>query len=215
MTVRLKWLEATAYLGLTDHISAGIKEHIPPHAAVTPTGSVYTLVSTVGRLLLDLIRSFGAALLTITLIMVVLLKGLKLGVISMIPNLMPIVWLMGLMGFVGIPVDMNNILIASIAIGLAVDDTIHLLHHFRVYYREEGDPHLAITRALEHSGRAMLSTSVILSLGFFAYMASDMKNIQTFGMLIGLSAALAMIIDLVFTPAFVRTFYARGFDTRA
>jgi predicted RND superfamily exporter protein len=58
----------------------------------------------------------------------------------------------------------------------------------------------------------MLSTSVILSLGFFAYMASEMKNIQTFGMLIGLSAALAMIIDLIFTPAFVRTFYARSFN---
>jgi predicted RND superfamily exporter protein len=215
MTIRLKWLEATSYLGLTDHISAGIKEHIPASAKVTPTGSVYTLVSTVGRLLIDLIYSFGTALVTITLIMIVMLKGLKLGVISMLPNLMPIIWLMGLMGFVGIPVDMNNILISSIAIGLAVDDTIHLLHHFRVYYREGGDPHVAISRALEHSGRAMLSTSVILSLGFFAYLASDMKNIQTFGMLIGLTAALAMFVDLIFTPAFVRTFYARSFDTRA
>jgi len=127
----------------------------------------------------------------------------------MIPNLMPILWLMGLMGFVGIPVDMNNILIASIAIGLAVDDTIHLLHHFRVYHEHERDPHRAIALALQHSGRAMLSTSVILSMGFFAYMASDMGNIRVFGMLIGLSASLAMLIDLVFAPALVRSFYAR------
>lgn len=209
VTLRLKWLEATSYLALTDHISAGIKEHIPSHANVEPTGSVYTLVSTVGRLLLDLIRSFGAALIVITLIMIIMLRGLKLGALSMIPNLMPILWLMGLMGFVGIPVDMNNILIASIAIGLAVDDTIHLLHHFRVYHQHERDPHRAIALALQHSGRAMLSTSVILSMGFFAYMASDMGNIRTFGMLIGLSASLAMLIDLVFAPALVRTLYAR------
>jgi len=109
---------------------------------------------------------------------------------------------------------MNNILISSIAIGLAVDDTIHLLHHFRVYHREDGDPHVAIARALTYSGRAMLSTSVILSLGFFAYMASDMKNIQVFGMLIGLCALLALFADLIFGPALLRTFYARGFDTR-
>ena len=209
VTLRLKWLEATSYIALTDHIAQGIKEHIPSHANVEPTGSVYTLVSTVGRLLLDLIKSFGAALVVITLIMVVMLRGLKLGALSMIPNLMPILWLMGLMGFVGIPVDMNNILIASIAIGLAVDDTIHLLHHFRVYHEHERDPHRAIALALQHSGRAMLSTSVILSMGFFAYMASDMGNIRVFGMLIGLSASLAMLIDLVFAPALVRSFYAR------
>lgn len=209
VTLRLKWLEATSYLALTDHIAEGIQKHIPSHANVEPTGSVYTLVSTVGRLLLDLIKSFGAALIVITIIMMVMLRGLKLGALSMIPNLMPILWLMGLMGFVGIPIDMNNILIASIAIGLAVDDTIHLLHHYRVYYQHEQDPHRAIALALQHSGRAMLSTSVILSMGFFAYMASDMGNIRTFGMLIGLSASLAMLIDLVFAPALVRTFYPR------
>jgi predicted RND superfamily exporter protein len=209
MTVRLKWLEATSYIELTDHISEGIERFIPDQASLEPTGSVYTLVSTVGRLLLDLVRSFGAALIVISLMMILMLRSVKLGLISMIPNLMPILWLMGMMGFVGIPIDMNNILIASIAIGLAVDDTIHLFHHFRVYYEHEGDPHRAISFALQHSGRAMLSTSVILSIGFFAYMASEMSNIQTFGMLIGLSAALAMLIDLIFAPAFVRTFYPR------
>jgi len=209
VTLRLKWLEATSYIPLTEHISAGIQEHIPAHAKVEPTGSVYTLVSTVGRLLLDLIKSFGAALAVITLIMIFMLRGLKLGALSMIPNLMPILWLMGLMGFVGIPVDMNNILIASIAIGLAVDDTIHLLHHYRVYYEHERDPHRAIALALQHSGRAMLSTSVILSMGFFAYMASDMGNIRIFGMLIGLSASLAMLIDLIFAPALIRSLYPR------
>jgi uncharacterized protein len=209
MTIRLKWLEATSYLGLTEHISRGIKKYIPPHAQIEPTGSVYTLVSTVGALLLDLIRSFGAALIVITLIMIFLLRSFKLGFISMIPNLIPILWLMGMMGFLEMPIDMNNILIASIAIGLAVDDTIHLLHHYRIFYEESADPFLAIHHSLKHAGRAMVSTSLILSLGFFAYLGSDMKNIQTFGLLIGLSALVAMLVDLIFAPAFLRTFYSR------
>ena len=212
MTLRLKWLEATSYLPFTDYIDQGIKQYIPPHVKVEPTGAVYTLVSTIGALLLDLIRSFGAALFVITLIMIFLLKGLKLGLISMVPNLIPIIWLMGFMGFMGIPVDMNNILIASIAIGLAVDDTIHLLHHYRVQYDTVQDPYLAINHALTHAGRAMLSTSFILTLGFFAYMAAEMQNIRVFGMLIGMSAALAMLIDLIFTPAIVRTFYPRKME---
>ena len=209
MTVRLKWLEATAYRGLTDHVQEGIDRFIPKEAKVSPTGTVYTLVSTVGALLMDLVRSFGSALLVITLIMIFMLKGLKLGLLSMVPNLIPIIWLMGFMGFAGITIDMNNILIASIAIGLAVDDTIHLLHHFRVHYEEHGDSFTAISASLNHAGRAMVTTSSILTLGFFAYIFSDMKNIQTFGLLIGLSAAMAMLIDLIFGPALLRTCYPR------
>lgn len=209
MTLRLKWLEATSYHGLTRHIEEGIRKYIPDQAKVYPTGAVYTLVSTVGTLLIDLVKSFGTALLVITLIMIFMLRGLKLGLISMVPNLIPILWLMGFMGFSGITIDMNNILIASIAIGLAVDDTIHLLHHFRVQYEATGDSYLAIHSSLKHAGRAMLITSTILTLGFFAYMAAEMKNIQIFGLLIGLCAALAMLIDLIFGPALLRTFYPR------
>ena len=116
---------------------------------------------------------------------------------------------MGFMGFSSITIDMNNILIASIAIGLAVDDTIHLLHHFRVHHDESHDPFLAIHASLKHAGRAMVVTSCILTVGFSAYLASPMKNIQIFGLLIGLCAALAMLIDLIFGPALLRTVYAR------
>ncbi len=210
MTVRLQWLEATAYRGLTDHVQEGIDKYIPAHAKISPTGTVYTLVSTVGALLLDLVKSFGSALLVITIIMIFMLKGLKLGLLSMIPNLIPIIWLMGFMGFMGITIDMNNILIASIAIGLAVDDTVHLLHHFRIHFEEDGDSFSAINASLNHAGRAMVTTSSILTLGFFAYIFSDMKNIQIFGLLIGLSAAMAMLIDLIFGPALLRTCYPRN-----
>jgi hypothetical protein len=190
MTVRIRWLEATSYAGLVKHISEGIERFIPANVKVQPTGSVYTLVNTIRALIGDLLRSFGTAFLVITLIMVVLLRSLKLGA-------------------VGIPIDMNNLLVASISIGIAVDDTIHMLHHFRVHHRVHGNVELAINHAFKHSGRAMVATTIVLMLGFFIYVGASMANIQRFGQLIGLTALMALLIDLIFSPALLRTFYAR------
>ena len=88
---------------------------------------------------------------------------------------------MGIMHFCSIPIDMNNILIASISMGLAVDDTIHLLHQFRLNHQRTQNVEESIRIAMSHSGRAMVSTTMILMLGFFVYMGAEMQNIQRFG----------------------------------
>ncbi|MEE2755034.1 MAG: efflux RND transporter permease subunit [Myxococcota bacterium] len=212
MTIRMKWLEATAYFGLTKHISEGVATHIPENVEARPTGSVYTLVTTIGQMIHDLLASFGVAFVVITLIMMLLLRSIKLGLIAMVPNLMPIIMIMGIMGLSGIPIDMNTLLIASIAIGLAVDDTIHLLHHFRVNHQSSHDREAALRAAVSHSGRAMVSTTLILMLGFFTYLAADMTNVTRFGFLVGSTALLALLIDLFFAPALIRTFYPLSND---
>ena len=213
MTLRIKWMEAMSYVPLTQHVAEGIKKYVPEGARVQPTGSVYTLVTTVGSIIGDLLRSFGVALGIITLIMMFLLRSLKLGLIAMVPNLMPICFVLGLMGFTNIPIDMNNLLIASIAIGIAVDDTIHFLHHFRIHLDAHGNVEKAIAASMRHSGRAMASTTVILMVGFFAYMAASMENIVRFGLLVGLTALMALLIDLIIAPALLRLFYARPAQT--
>ncbi|MEE2786877.1 MAG: MMPL family transporter [Myxococcota bacterium] len=210
MTMRVHWMEATAYRRLTDHIEAGIEAHIPTGFTAQATGSVYTLVTTIEQLLWDLMKSFGVAFVVITMIMMVLLGGFKLGCIAMVPNLMPIIVIMGIMGLTEIPIDMSTLLIASISIGLAVDDTIHFLHHFRVNHQASGNLESAIRQSMTHSGRAMVSTTIILMLGFFTYMAADMANISRFGFLVGTTALLALLIDLFFAPALLRTFYHRS-----
>ncbi len=209
-TIRVPWLEATRYQPLVDHIEAGIAAHVPEGAQVQATGSIYTLVSTVGNLIRDLVASFGAAFAIITLIMMLLLGSVRLGLIAMVPNLMPIVMIGGVMGFSEIPIDMNNLLIASISIGVAVDDTIHLLHHWRVnMQRNGGNVEEALRQAMRHSGRAMVSTTLILLIGFSVYLGATMYNIQRFGFLVGLTAVMALLIDLIFAPALLRTFYDR------
>ncbi|MCA9545917.1 MAG: MMPL family transporter [Myxococcales bacterium] len=209
MTIRIRWLEATSYAGLVTHIQEGIDRYIPEGRTVQATGSVYTLVNTIRNLLADLIRSFGTAFIVITFIMMFLLRSLKLGLIAMVPNLMPIVFIMGLMGMGHIPIDLSSLLIASISIGIAVDDTIHFLHHWRLQYARTGNVERAIEMSLQHSGRAMVSTSIILMVGFFTYLGATMHNLQRFGLLVGLTALMALLIDLIFAPALLRVFYKR------
>lgn len=207
MTIRLKWMEATSYRPFTEHLERGIEEHIAGVANIRPTGIAYTMLTTVSSLISNVLRSFGVAVLVITLFMIVLLRELRLGLIAMVPNLLPIVLVAGFMGFADIRIDMANLLIASIAIGIAVDDTIHFLHRYRVHMSTFGKVEAAIQDSVSHAGRAMAGTTVILGLGFSVYYASVMKNLQNFGLLIALTVVLALLVDLIFGPALIRTLF--------
>jgi predicted RND superfamily exporter protein len=208
-TLRVRWIEATSYGPFTRFIDQAIADCIGDRAEVKTTGAAYTLFATVSMLIGDLLRSFGVAFAVITLLMIMLLNDIRLGLIAMVPNLLPIAYIMGFMGFAGVPIDMSNLLIASIAIGLAVDDTIHLLHRYKVNLLAHGNVEDAIAEALHHSGRAMTSTSLILAVGFLTYMGASLLSLQRFGYLIGLTAILALLIDLIFGPALIRSVYAR------
>ncbi len=209
MTITMTWLEATSYRPLATYVEEGVDKFIGADsgAKIEKTGAAYTLLTTVGALLMDLLRSFGLAFAVITVIMIFLLRDVKLGLVAMVPNLLPIAYIMGIMGFAAIPIDMANMLIASIALGLAVDDTIHFLHHFRVHYDRTGDVEGAIAHSVRHSGRALVITSIILSGGFFVYLAATMYSLQRFGSLIGLTVIIAVVLDLIVAPALLRAVY--------
>ena len=110
-------------------------------------------------------------------------------------------------GSYNIPVDLNNLLIASIALGIAVDDTIHFLHHFQTGLRETSDCERAIAAAAHHAARAMVGTSLILGAGFLVYVAALNAAIARFGVLIGLTVLAALIVDLILLPAILRLAY--------
>ena len=209
MTVGLRWLEATSYGPFTEYVREGVDKYIGDKADVRMTGAAFTLFTTVSSLIENLLRSFAVAFGVITLIMIILLRDLRLGLIAMVPNLMPIVMILGLMGFANIPIDMANLMIASIALGLAVDDTIHYLHRWKVVYDRHGDGERAISHAIQHSGRAIVGTTLILACGFFVFLGGSLVSLQRFGFLIGMSVIFALFIDLIFGTALLRTLYDR------
>jgi predicted RND superfamily exporter protein len=146
------------------------------------------------------ISSFSTAFLPIFVMMVALGGGLRLGLISMIPNIIPILGIFGLMGWLQIPLETSTVMIASIVLGIAVDDTIHFLHWYR-RLRLEGLAKVdAIAKTFGHCGRASLFTSTIVAFGFAILMLSEVAPLKYFGMLTALAMAIGVVSEFLLLP---------------
>lgn len=170
---------------------------------IAPTGVLVVAGETFRLLFVSMARSYAIAFGVITLLMLMLIGNLKLGLLSTIPNLVPILLVLGWMGWVDAPLDISSMLVGGILIGVVVDDTIHFVHHFGRYREETGCSFRAIQETIMTSGRAMLVTSTVLSIGFFAFMGASLANISDFGLYCGIGVILAFLADLVLMPALI------------
>jgi len=109
--------------------------------------------------------------------------------------------MLGLMGWLDIPLDNSSLLIGCIVIGLAVDDTIHFMHKFHRYYEQTADARFAVRRTLETTGAALLFTSLILASGFAVMMFAYMDNTTDIGMLTSFATLSAFFADVLISPA--------------
>ena len=201
VTVKLPWIDATLYRDFISSMEKRFREAFGNEAAITVTGMIPLFGATVHAAMDSAAKSYVYALVIITLLMILFIGNFRMGLVSMIPNVMPIMLTMGLMGLFDIPMDMFNMLIGSIAIGLAVDDTIHFLHNFRRYFHETGDAREAVRLTFLSTGRAMFVTSVVLSAGFFIFTMASMHNIQRFGVLTAFTIITALAADFLISPA--------------
>ena len=204
---RVRWREATAYKPLVEHIRQVSLRYLPSQLEASGTGPVYIASGLVSLLLHDLSLSFGTAFLFVTVLMVLMLGDTKLGLIAMLPNLLPIALVLGYMGWSGLPVDLNSLLVASIALGIAVDDTVHFLHHFKAGLNEHGETELALGQAVKTAGRAMAITSIILVVGFTVFLFASTTASMRFGLLTALTIVFALIVDMTVLPAILRLMY--------
>jgi predicted RND superfamily exporter protein len=122
----------------------------------------------------------------------------------MIPNLFPILLTLGLMGWTGVPLEMFSLLIGSVALGLAVDDTIHFMHGFRRAFETSGSVETAVRQTLQTTGQALLFTSIVLTMGFLVYVLSDLNNLTRFGILTAFSIVVAFLADVLLAPALMK-----------
>jgi predicted RND superfamily exporter protein len=105
------------------------------------------------------------------------------------------------MGWLDVPLNMSTTLIGGIILGLAVDDTIHFMHRFNIYYEQTGDPYRAVRETLETTGTAMFFTSVVICAGFMIFTLAYMQNIVEFGLLCAFATAMAFLADVTLAPA--------------
>ena len=133
----------------------------------------------------------------------------------MIPNLLPIIMALGFMRVAGIPLDMFSMLVGAIAIGLAVDDTIHFMHHYQGNRARGASPAQAITDTLHESGRAMLTTSLILAIGFMVFIFSALNNLTGFALVTTVTIIMALLADFILAPALMLLTDRQGRSTKA
>lgn len=136
----------------------------------------------------------------IILALMFMLFGWKGGLLSILPNVFPIVFFLGLMGMLGIDLNMATSIIASVTIGIVVDDTIHIFYGHREEMKLNNQPSKAITKALLRIGAAMCVTSLLLVLGFGILTLSESKFIAHFGLLSASAIAAALLADLFISP---------------
>ena len=133
-------------------------------------------------------------------LLVILFRSLRLAILGLALSLYPVAMVLGLMGLLGIPVNLATVLIAGIAVGLAVDDTIHLIHAYQKARRSHRDRRSACSNAVIMVGLRMVTTSLIL-IGAFVLMGfSNFMPTSQFGLLTSLTIGLALVADLTLLP---------------
>ena len=165
-TIRTAWDDGNKKAAVIERVQRDADRILGDEASSVVTGAAALIARTVEATSSSLIRTYGLAFLVITPLMMLLIGSLRAGLVSMAPNLLPILLTLGLMPLVEAPLDIFTMMFGCIAIGLAVDDTLHMIHGFRAGMARHGDPYVALEDTLRTTGRALLFTSVVLSLGF-------------------------------------------------
>jgi uncharacterized protein len=189
---------------LAPKIERRMREIFGSSANVKPTGLVYLMHRMEHYILTSQIKSFALAFLVVLAAIMIMLRSFKLGLVAIVPNLLPVMFTLALMPILKIPLDVGTVMIAGVALGLVVDDTIHLLARLRIETDRSGDIQGALAATLKSVSRPIVFTSLVLSIGFLVLLFASFRPVIHFGVLASIVIIMALVFDLLVTPAIVR-----------
>lgn len=207
LVLRTKDLGANGFIALCDRAQEVFDRHLVglDSVSVAKTGTPWVAYRGINGITLDLRNSLAVAFVFVTLTILVLLRDVRLAALCIVPNLLPLVVGYGVMGAAGWLLDPTPAVVFTIALGIAVDDTIHMMAR----YREERLSHRhrdAIRRSVLFVGRPVAITSIILCFGFGANITSSFPTMQVLGMLGAVVIFVALLSDLFVLPALLAVF---------
>ncbi|MDO8520222.1 MAG: efflux RND transporter permease subunit [Deltaproteobacteria bacterium] len=205
LSLMTQWISSEKLGEYLDELKKNAEEIFSPlGVSVLLTGFGPLWVEVDRRILSSQITSFLIAFILVSILMGLFLKSARAGMISMIPNLLPILFAMGFMGFAGIPLSVSTVMIAGVTIGITVDDTIHYLARYRHYLKSGMPPAKAHRRTNGEIGRAIVFTSSILMAGFGVLLLGSMKPSVYFGGIVALTLFLAIFCEIFLTPLLLK-----------
>ena len=156
------------------------------------------------------ILTLGVVMAGITLMFLILFRNLHLSLIGVVPNFMAAFLILGIIGLLGIPLDMMTITIAAITIGIAVDNSIHYIYRFKEEFKKTNDYNLTLEKCHNTVGVAILNTSITIVFGFSILVLSNFIPTIYFGVFTGIAMLLAMLSVLTLLPRLILTFKPFG-----
>lgn len=149
------------------------------------------------------IKSVGVSFVVIALLLIISFMSVKTGLIGMIPNVAPIFVIGGVMGICSFSMDMMTMMVIPMALGIAVDDTIHFVNHSKLNFERSGDYRASVLATFKEVGKSMVSTTVILCMMFLAYMVSPVTIFFRVGILASIGLLAALVADFTLTPVLI------------
>ena len=201
VTAKIHWVDSVYLDKYIDHLNQHLAVMFKGRAKAEITGMSALMARTISAALDSMTSSYFLAFVMIAIMMIFLAGNVKTGLFAMIPNIIPIVMTLGIMGAADVPLDMTSLMIASIAMGLVVDDTVHFIYNFRKYYLKTGNAYAAVNISLSGIGRAMIVTSIVLSCGFFVTILAHLSHTFRFGVFTGITILFALVADMILMPA--------------
>ena len=204
ISVRMNLIPSAQYSGLLSELDRQLAERFEGIARAHVTGGAMLLERSNQYLLTTQRDSFLLALAVVSLLIALSTRELRLGLLSLVPNVLPVALVLGLMGWADIPVSVPIALIATIAIGIIVDDTIHFVHCLREELRPGVTLDDAIEATFQRAGRAILFTTLLLLGAFSVYAFAALKPLRYFGAIACLAFLAAFLADVALLPALLR-----------
>ncbi|MBX2978712.1 MAG: MMPL family transporter [Flavobacteriales bacterium] len=173
------------------------------------TGMAYLIDRSNAKLSSQLIGGLSIAFVLIALLMAWVFRSWRMTLIALVPNVVPLIFVGGIMGMVGIDIKVSTAIIFTIAFGIAVDDTIHMLGKLRIELMKGRSLPYAMKRSFLSAGKALLITSVMLLSGFISLVFSDFASVFHMGLLVSITLFMALVADLLLLPVLVLRYLPR------
>ncbi|MBM66264.1 MAG: hypothetical protein CMH55_08540, partial [Myxococcales bacterium] len=204
--LRLPSVGSANLVKIVDEVEAAAQELFPRpegglRTGVTGMESLFShLIETLSS---QLAKGFGFAALVITLVMAFVFRSVRVGLSSMLPNILPVISGIGVVGLFGLMVDIDALFLVSVALGIAVDDTIHFLVRYRHERQAGKDLDEAVRLSLCETGLGIVRTSIILVCGFGIWLTSPYLTFKYMGLILPMTMIMAVVADMLVIPAMV------------
>ena len=206
ISVRIKNSPSVPITETIEEVQSAAESVMGTAAKVTVTGDIAVFAAQASDLVRSQMYSLVIAFVLITALLMAHLRSVVLGLVSLIPNVLPVTVIFGIMGWVGISLDTVTVFCAAVALGLAVDDTVHFLKHLRYELESEGPDvtfQQCVHRSFEVTAKAMVSTSAVLFFGFIMLIISPFRPVVSFGILCSASILSALFGDVIMLPSVI------------